>query len=191
MGISPLLMGYVLPTAQPRATDERHTMTTMTTYATLAAFQKAALADESILWAGTAKSWGGSIRRGMTIDLHKINGACIYCGGMTNVYGETSHPDTATLATLIPCTLIDEDGGIQRAGYVAGNVAIAHSGCVAAANAYGVATGMPVVMLADAIHPSATVLLTLPSKRKATSASADPDAAEALRLARVAAGLPF
>lgn len=166
-------------------------MNTTTTYANLAAAQSAFLRDESLLWAGTASSWGGSVRRGMTIDLHKINPACIYCGGATNIYGETSHPDTATLATLIPCTLIDEDGGIHRAGYVAGNVAIAHSGCVAAANAFGTATREPVVMMADCIHPNASVELVLPRKRKATSASADPDAVEALRLARVAAGWGF
>ena len=139
----------------------------------------------------TRASLGGSVVRALTVDLHSVSAACIYCGGATNIYGETSHPDTATLATLIPCALTDDDGGIHRVGYVPGNVGIAHSGCVAAANAYGVATGSPVVMTADAIHPAAVVPTVWPKTRRGTSASADPDAAEALRLARVAAGLPF
>lgn len=139
----------------------------------------------------TRASLGGSVVRALTLDLHAANGACIYCGGATNVYGEASHPDTAALATRVPCVLTDDDGGVFRCGYVAGNVGIAHAGCIAAANAYGVATGDPVVMTADAIHPNATVPVVWPKTRRASSSASDPDASEALRLARVAAGLPF
>lgn len=139
----------------------------------------------------TRASLGGSVVRALTLDLHAANGCCIYCGGMTNAYGEVSHPDTAALATRVPCVLTDEDGGVFRCGYVAGNVGIAHAGCIAAANAYGVATGEPVVMLADAIHPNADVPTVWPRTRRASSSASDPDASEALRLARVAVGLPF
>lgn len=159
-------------------------------YANLAAAQSAFLADSDLL-GRKRSSLGGSVIRALTMDLHAMTGgACIYCGTETNIYGEGAHPLTATLATLIPCTLIDDDGGIHRAGYVPGNVAIAHVGCVAAANAYGVATGEPVVLTADDVDP-ALVPLVWPKTRKARSAAEDPDATAALLTARQRLGWTF
>jgi hypothetical protein len=169
-----------------------------TTTADLAAFQRKASKDETMLTtrygrkgAATATRPGGGEVRNLVLWMHaETGGACLYCGGETNVYGETSHPDTATLATLIPCALIDEDNGIRRMGYVPGNVALAHSGCVAASNAFGLATGEPVVITADSVN-AALVPMAWPKARKSRSAAADPDAAMALQVARARAGWPF
>jgi len=169
-----------------------------TTTAELTAFQKRAQRDESVLTvrmgrkgAAAATRMGGGEVRALTLWMHaETGGACIYCGTTTNVYGEAAHPMTAVLATLIPCVLTDDDGGIRRMGYVPGNVAIAHAGCVAAANAFGVATGEPVVLTADSIDPT-LVPMTWPAMRKARSAAQDDEAAATLRAARAASLWPF
>lgn len=169
-----------------------------TTTAELAAFQKRAERDETVLTqrvgrkgAAAATRMGGGEVRALTLWMHgETGGACVYCGTVTNVYGEAAHPMTAVLATLIPCVLTDEDGGIRRMGYVPGNVALAHAGCVAAANAHGLATGFPVVLTADSVDPR-LVPMAWPSARKARSAAQDDEAAAALRVARAAALWPF
>jgi hypothetical protein len=169
----------------------------------LATFQKSAFADADVLryrvgrkGATLSRRMGGGEARALTLWMHNsTGGACIYCGGDTNVYGEVSHPLTATLTTLIPCVMLSEDTGdaamgADRLGYVAGNVAIAHVGCVTRARDYGVANGEPVVLTADSVDPD-LVPMTWPAARKARSASQDTEAEMALSVARARAGWPF
>lgn len=169
----------------------------------LAAFQTAALADADLLryrhgrkGATLSRRMGGGECRSLTLWMHaETGGTCVYCGTQTNVYGEAAHPLTATLTTLIPCVMLSEDTGeampgADRLGYVPGNVAIAHVGCVNRARDYGVANGEPVVLTADSVN-AALVPMTWPAARKARSAAQDDDAEMALTVARARSGWPF
>jgi hypothetical protein len=170
----------------------------MTSTATLAAFQKAAQKDDAVLMyrhgrkgATLSTRMGGGEVRALTLWMHKnTGGACIYCGTDTNVYGEGAHPLTATLTTLIPCAMLDDEQGIYRYGYVPGNVAIAHVGCVSRSRDYALATGTPVVLTADDVDTD-LVPMAWPAARKARSAAQDTEAEQTLAVARARAGWPF
>lgn len=164
----------------------------------LHAFQATAQDDETVLMFRTGRKgatpstrMGGGEVRNLTLWIAAEYGtACIMCGTDANAYGEGFHPLTATLTVLIPSAMLDDESGIYRYGWVAGNVALAHVGCVAARNAYALATGEPVCLMADDIDDT-MVPMTWPAARKARSAAQDDDASTSLLASRIRAGLPF
>jgi hypothetical protein len=150
--------------------------------------QAAFLADVDTL-AVSRDSRSGSEWADLTRRMHAADDRCNVCNLSTRLTAARV-PDAARLMVLIPCSLTDDNGGRDRFGYVAGNLALACKACVDAANAYGIATGEPVVFTADAlVDNGARVWTSWPALGK--RAAAVTDHRENARLARVAAGLAF
>jgi hypothetical protein len=154
----------------------------------LATAQAAFLADIDTL-AVSRDSRSGSEWADLTRRMHAADDRCNVCNLSTRLTAARV-PDAARLMVLIPCVLTDDNAGRDRFGYVAGNLALACKACVDASNAYGIATGEPVVFTADAlVDGGARVWTSWPALGK--RAAAVTDHRENARLARVAAGLAF
>jgi len=146
------------------------------------------LADVDLL-AISRDSRSGGEWADLKVRMHRSDARCVACD-LPTVLTSGRTPAAATLGTLIPCVLTDDNNGRDRLGYVPGNVALFCRACVDAANDYGNVTGEPVVWTADALVGAARVWLAWPALGKRKTVRVTDHTADA-RVARMAAGLPF
>ena len=169
--------------------------TTTTTIHPLATLQAALMADPDAL-TRSRDELGGSAAADLAARMHAADPRCVVCGLPTVRMSGARKPEAMRMLVLIPCAMLDEAeqdvAGIERRGWVPGNVAIACHACIADSTREGVATGEPVVFTADALTLPDSVWLSWPkglgSKRRGRIES---DRWEASRLARQALGLTF
>jgi hypothetical protein len=155
---------------------------------TLATLQAALIADPATLDVSrdsrSGSEWADLLQR-----MHAADARCNLCN-LPTIRTAARVPNAARLVTLVPCVLTDDNGGRDRLGYVPGNLALMCKACTDDSNAYGIATGEPVVFTADSLQDGgARVWLAWPALGK--RARHNGEHAEAARLARQALGWPF
>ena len=181
---------------------------TLPVFTTLAAAQRAILSDPSVGLIPRTKS--GPEYTGLLLRLHREDPRCVVCD-LPTLFTRWDGPATATLGHLIPPALIlsahcdPEDmpsGERARVGYVPGNLALMCRACIDASNAYGLATGEPVVW-GRGLAGAARVPLSITGLRKASRpamptgdefraiARASERHSLAAARARASQGLPF
>lgn len=155
---------------------------------TLATLQAALIASPTLLEVSrdsrSGSEWADLLQR-----MHAADARCNVCN-LPTIRTAARVPDAARLATLIPCALTDDEGGRGRFGYVPGNLALMCKACTDDANAYGIATGEPVVFTAASLQENgARVWTAWPALGKRARHTGEH--AESARNARRAMGWPF
>jgi hypothetical protein len=183
-------------------TEPEHIMgrpSTLPTFTTVKAAQRAILTDPAIGTMGRTKS--GSEYTHLLSIMHTADPRCVVCD-LPTLHTRWDGPATATLGLLIPGAVIREahadtladlfDGTVPpesalRLGILPGNAAVFCRACVDAATAYGLATGEPVVWGAG-LAGLDRVLTAWPALRKGAGRPSVPTGDEFRAIARAASG---